>query len=319
MKLDWNTRINIRDRRILVHEKNRSSKAHVTIGIPTYRRAHLIRRALASIAAQSYRDFVLIISDNAGENLETVAAVKEFSCEIPEIILVAQDENIGSLDNFKFVLAAAETDYFMWLADDDEISPNYLEELVRILDADPLAVTAMGKWMHMTSPTFGEMRAQIRLGNNSRLNRLFRFVVGTADDSAFYGVHRADCLRQSNVPGYLPPNRGVLTNFCYLLLFDMLWLGRVRFGESATWICHNYSDKEYSRALASGVGDRIKTLLRRLNVYVLYISKTAFKGPMLVPVILVASILGFTRESASAAWRLCRSVVSKEGSGRIGH
>lgn len=309
MKLNWDSRINLQDHDVLLHYKSIESAPRVTIGLPTYRRGHLLRRALASIAAQNYRDFVLIISDNAGNDPETLAAVKEFSGSLPEIFLVAQKENIGAVNNLKFLLAAAETEYFMWLADDDEISPDYLAELVSLLDDDPGTVTAVGRWMHITSPTEGAIRLQLRPDSKSRIHRLFNFVSGKADDSAFYGVHRTECLRQSRVPDYLPPNRGVLTNFCYILLFDMLWLGQFRFGRTATWICHNYTEKEYNRAVANSFGDKVKTLLRRLNVYSIYIGKTACKGPVLVPAILVASIFGFTRDVVSAAWRLsCRYV-----------
>jgi GT2 family glycosyltransferase len=85
-----------------------------------------------------------------------MAAVREFSDDLPSVVLVAQEENIGALENLKFLLAAAETEYFMWLADDDEISPDYLAELVSLLDADSDTVTAVGQWKHMTTPTDGE-------------------------------------------------------------------------------------------------------------------------------------------------------------------
>lgn len=309
MNLDWNTRISLRDQDLLLHKKNSDTAPRVTIGLPTYKRGHLIRRALASIAAQSYRDFVLIVSDDAGEDSETLAAICEFSDALPEIALITQKETLGMIGNFKFLLAAAETEYFMWISDDDEISPDYLEELVGLLDTDLDTVTAMGRWKDMTSPTDGLLRLQLRPEAESRMQRLFHFVAGKADDSAFYGVHRTDCLRQIRVPNYLPPNRGVLTNFCYLLLFDMLWLGRFRFGRSATWICHNYTEKDYNRALAGGVADRLRTLLRRLNIYGIYIGKTARKGPILIPAILVASLLGFTRDIVTATWRLTNRAV----------
>lgn len=310
MNLDWDTRIRLRDQELIFHKKNSDTPPRVTIGLPTYKRGHLIRRALASIAAQTYRDFVLIISDDAGEDSETLAAVCAFADALPEVALTTQKVNLGMIDNFKFLLAAAETEYFMWISDDDEISPDYLEELVGLLDTDPDTVTAMGKWKDMTNPTDGVLRPQLRPEAASRIQRLFHFVAGRADDSAFYGVHRTDCLRQSRVPNYLPPNRGVLTNFCYLLLFDMLWLGRFRFGQSATWICHNYTEKDYNRALAGGVADRLRTLLRRLNVYAIYIGKTARKGPILVPVIFAASLVGFTRDVVSAVWRLTGRAVT---------
>lgn len=314
MKLDWDTRISLRDHDVLLHEKTTTTSPRVTIGMPTYRRGHLVRRALASIAAQSYRDFVLVISDNAGQDPETMAAIKEYTNTLPEVVLVAQDENIGALENLKFLLAAAETEYFMWLADDDEISPDYLAELVSLLDADSDTVTAVGQWKHMTTPTDGEIRSQTRPEARQRLHRLFSFVAGNSDDSAFYGVHRMTSLRKIRFNGYLPPNRQVLTNWCYLALFDMLLQGRFAYSDKAKWTCHNYSEKEYEAAHARGFGDRIRTLLRRLNVYAIYVGKTARKGPMLVPAIIVASILGFTRDVVSAAWRLCGRALRQERS-----
>ena len=57
--------------------------------------------------------------------------------------------------------------------------------------------------------------------------RLFYFVVFADDDSAFYGVHRIDKLRQCRFTGYFPPNRSIISNFCYLILFDILLFGRI--------------------------------------------------------------------------------------------
>lgn len=306
MKLDWDSRITIQENDVILRQKNANRAPRVTIGLPTYRRGHLIHRALASIASQTYRDFVLIVSDDTGEDAETLEAVRKLSHAFPEVILVSQKDNLGMIGNFKYLLAASETEYFMWISDDDEISSDYLEELVGLLDTDPNTVTAMGKWMDMTNPTDGVIKPQIRPEGAQKMQRLFHFVAGNADDSAFYGVHRTQCLRQSRVPNYLPPNRNVLTNFCYLLLFDMLWLGKFRFGRSATWICHNYTEKDYNRALAGGVVDRLKTLMRRLNIYAIYIAKTARKGPVLIPAIFVASLLGFARDLVTAVWRITK-------------
>lgn len=309
MKLDWDTRIDIYDQNIILHKNNSVAAPRVTIGLPTYRRGLVIRRALESIASQTYRNYVVIVSDNNGIDAETIAAVEDYTHIMPEIFLIAQDTNSGALNNLRFLLAAAATEYFMWLADDDEISPGYIEELVGLLDANPLTVTAVGRWMALSSPTKGVIQTQLRLDEESRLSRLFRFVACNINDSAFYGLHRISCLRTILFSGYFFPNSSILTNWCYLLLYDMLLQGRFSYSEKVTWICHNYSEKEYDRALARGVADRIKTLLRRLNVYALYIGKTARKVPILVPFIVLASSFSFIRDVAYFAFRSTRRVV----------
>lgn len=289
---------------MILHEGNRSVTPRVTIGMPTFRRAQTIRRALSSISKQTYRDFVLLISDNAGEDPQTLKVVQEFSADMPEVILVAQKENLGSLSNFGFLLAAAETELFMWLADDDEITPNYLAEMVKLLDSDSAAVTAMGQWMSMQSSDEGYIRPQLRPESKSLTHRLVYFVAGSADDSAFYGLHRTSCLRRSRFNGYCPPNRGVLTNFCYLILLDMLLQGHFTYSDNAAWISHNYSEKHYERALARGPSDKLKTFLRRINFYAICIGKTARAAPFCVPVIVGASIVGLVGDVVSAIGRL---------------
>ena len=304
MSLNWNSRINMRDQNIIYHHSSLRGIPRVTIGLPTYRRERYIRRALASIASQTYRNYTLIISDNDGCKPETLSAVEEFVESIPEVTLIAQPQNIGAVNNLKFLLALAETEYFMWLADDDEISEDYINELISLLDKDPSVMTAMGNWIAMADPYSGHKRKQRRPVERSRVVRLFRFVVGPSDDSAFYGLHRTACLRLTSFSDYLPPNRGVLTNFCYLILFDMLLQGRFEYGKYSNWICHNYSEKEYSKAFSRGFIDRLRTMLRRLNVYSLFMLKSFHCDPFLLPVVLLASLIGFFNDLRFALFRI---------------
>ena len=296
MDLDWKTSLPIAKEKISFHKKNEDITPRVTIGMPTFARSHLIRRALASVASQTYRNFVLVVSDNAGFNENTHEAIKEFSHLLPEVFLISQERNIGALNNFKFVLSVSNTEYFMWLSDDDEISSNYLRELVEILDSDLSTVTAMGRWKNMINSNEGFFRRQVRPDMKNIILRLFYFVVFADDDSAFYGVHRINKLRQCRFAGYFPPNRSTISNFCYLILFDILLFGRIRFSNNATWFCHNYTSKFYKNALAQDIKDKLRTLLRRINVYFLYIFKAIRFNFFLLPLVIFASLIGFSRE-----------------------
>lgn len=296
MDLDWKTLRPISKDQISFHRKNEDTTPRVTIGMPTFSRPHLIRRALASVASQTYRNFVLVVSDNAGFDENTHQAIKDYSHLLPEVFLISQETNIGSLNNFKFVLSVSNTEYFMWLSDDDEISSNYLQELIQILDSDLSAVTAMGRWKDMLNPNEGFFRRQVHPDMKNIILRLLCFVIFADDDSAFYGLHRINKLRQCQFTGYLPPNRSIISNFCYLILFDILLFGRIRFSNNATWICHNYTPKFYKNSLARGVKDKLRTLLRRINVYFLYILKATRFNFFLLPFVISASLIGFFRE-----------------------
>lgn len=304
MNLNWNRRVRLDDQNFVLHTKNSTRPARVTIGMPTFKRAHTIRRALSSLARQTFRDFVVVISDNAGVDSSTIEAVRSMESDLPEVCLVAQVTNIGALANLNFLLACASTEYFMWLADDDEISDNYLEKLVGLLDGDPTAVSAMGCWRKMHNDREGHDRPQLDKSAKSRAVRVFRYIAFETDDSLFYGLHRTDQLRQCQFSDYFYPNTGVLTNWCYVFLFDMIWQGRIRSSREAAWISHGYTEKSYSRALAGGIRNKAQTLVRRMNVYVLYCAKTARSNPVMLLVSVPASVIGFVRDLVTALGRV---------------
>ena len=116
----------------IFHYSNNSKKLKLTVAIPTYKRKSLYR-AISSLANQSFKDFILIISDNTGSEGFSKDIVNQFKDSFSEIILIHQNKNLGDHGNMSFLLDFANTKYFMWLADDDEISSNYLRIILLFL------------------------------------------------------------------------------------------------------------------------------------------------------------------------------------------
>jgi glycosyltransferase involved in cell wall biosynthesis len=312
MMIRWDDKFTINEAMVVYKSCPEGFSPRVTIGMPTFKRTSTLRRALASVARQTFRDFLLVVSDNGGRDPATMEAIAEVGAEIPAVVLVAQIDNLGAIGNLSYLLSVAQTEYFMWLADDDEITENYLAELVMLLESDKRTVAAMGYWKSMTSPTLGCRHTQSHHDQQSRTLRAMRYVTGPTDDSLFYGVHRTEYLRRCRFEDYLPPNRGVLTNFCYVFLFDQILLGPIAYSDNAGWICHNYSEKHYITSTALGVTDRFKTLLRRINVYALYCAKAFQQSPLLLSPILVASVFGLLRDVVTASARILHRKISRE-------
>jgi len=298
---------------VIRHVRSTNLVSRVTVGVPTYNRAHTLGRALGSLARQTFRDFTVIVSDNAGANQATLDVVREIESDLPEIRLVAQPDNIGILGNLEFLLDAAETEYFMWLADDDEITPNYLAELVGLLDKSPDRVAAMGAWRKMTSEIEANEPAQLQSIQVSRLLRGVRYVVSIKDDTLLYGLHRTASLRRCSFDTFAFPNRGVITNLGYTFLFDLILQGPIAYSAGAALISHIYTVKAYSVARAHGVKDRLRTLARRANVYYLYCKKTARKYPLMLLAILPAALFAFARDLLLAVFRVgMRGIIRRE-------
>ena len=55
-------------------------------------------------------------------------------------------KDIGMIKNFFFLLDKCDLEFFMWLADDDEITPECIQSLVNLLIKNRDVVTAMPIW-----------------------------------------------------------------------------------------------------------------------------------------------------------------------------
>src|SRR5215831_17377998 len=94
---------------------NKNSVA-VTVGIPTYNRAEWLRESIASVLAQSYANFQLLISDNASDDTtEEVVA----SFDDSRIDYVRSVTNVGLVNNFNRLVEFAKGEFLIILPDDD--------------------------------------------------------------------------------------------------------------------------------------------------------------------------------------------------------
>jgi glycosyltransferase involved in cell wall biosynthesis len=114
----------------------RASVPRVTVCMPTRNRAGWLAQAMRSVLAQTYEDFVLVVSDNASDD-NTPEVVRGF--DDPRVRYIRLDEDIGLIGNHNQLLAGVETEYALVLPDDDIAYPELLETTVAVLDAHPTA------------------------------------------------------------------------------------------------------------------------------------------------------------------------------------
>lgn len=243
----------------------------VTVGLPTYDRADLLPRALDCLARQDYPNFEVIVSDNASPGPDTEAVVESYRSRIANLRYVRQERNIGALPNFFAVLGEARGEYFMWLADDDEISDGYISELAALLDANPDASTATGKWRLMTSPTQGRDMPTSSFPQGRAFSRLWRYVWHT-DDAFYYGLHRTESLRRATTKPFWWPNRKRIRNWAYPYLMDIVIDGKLLVASEAVFVNHDYTLKLYQPR--GGIfADLARGFVRRVNVHAFYLEK----------------------------------------------
>jgi glycosyltransferase involved in cell wall biosynthesis len=111
----------------------------ISIALPVYNGERYLAQAIGSILDQTYRDFELIISDNASTDA-TEEICRSFEAQDGRVRYIRQPRNIGASPNFNICYALASGEYFKWAAHDDYLEPEYLAACVEVLDAKPDAV-----------------------------------------------------------------------------------------------------------------------------------------------------------------------------------
>jgi glycosyltransferase involved in cell wall biosynthesis len=117
--------------------------ALVTIGIPVYRRLGFLPNVLRSVSEQDYRNLEIIVSDNGMNGTAIPAILKEHN---PRSFKFRQNTRVETMStHFNQIINAASGKYFMLLCDDDEISSNYVSELVSLLERNAQASIALSR------------------------------------------------------------------------------------------------------------------------------------------------------------------------------
>ena len=120
----------------------------ITTVIPTFKRPHLLKRAIASVLEQDYENIEIYIYDNNSQD-ETRSVVEEFSKKDHRVKYFCHSENIGSLNNFLYGMSRVTGDYFSLLSDDDYLLPNFYQQAVSSLEKNNNAIFWAGMSLHI--------------------------------------------------------------------------------------------------------------------------------------------------------------------------
>lgn len=106
----------------------------ISVCIPTYNRAALLKECLGSLVIQTFRDVEIIVSDNCSTD-DTQAVIA--ACQDPRLRYCRNDTNIGPYANLNRLLDLAQGEYVCILHDDDLYAPDFLEREAAMLDEHP--------------------------------------------------------------------------------------------------------------------------------------------------------------------------------------
>jgi len=111
------------------------SKTKIVIGVPVFNGAKTLPCILDSILAQTFDEFEILLSDNASSDA-TEQICNEYLKRDCRVHYVRHKISLGAALNFKYILDHVDAPYFMWWADDDFRSRDFLEENIHFLESN---------------------------------------------------------------------------------------------------------------------------------------------------------------------------------------
>jgi glycosyltransferase involved in cell wall biosynthesis len=109
--------------------------ARLSVGIPVYNGEKYLAEALDSLLAQSFREFEIIICDNASTD-RTAEISRAYEVKDDRVRYFRNDRNIGAALNFNRTFELSGAPLFHGGACDDLYEPRFLESCVEALDRD---------------------------------------------------------------------------------------------------------------------------------------------------------------------------------------
>lgn len=191
----------------------------LSVGLPVYNGERYLREALDSLLAQEFRDFELIISDNASTD-GTARICQDYSTRDPRIRYHRTEMNLGAAPNHRRVFELARSPFFKWAAHDDSGSPRLLGRCVEMLRAAPPSVVLVyprAELIDEHGRVTSQYETSIACASTRPHKRLSAVVRRMELGTPIYGVVRSDVLRQTRlIDGFFGADHVLLAELALL-------------------------------------------------------------------------------------------------------
>jgi len=153
--------------------KNYSKQTFFTIIIPTRERPDTLKHAIASVLAQDYDNFEVLVSDNASTD-DTRKIV--LSLSNPKLRYINTKKRVSMSENWEFALNNVKNGWITVIGDDDAILPNALNYADKIIQQTKTnAIRSNGcsyAWPKIRNSNFGALNLHLKAGYEIRDSKI---------------------------------------------------------------------------------------------------------------------------------------------------
>lgn len=191
-----------------------------------YNQLQLTCQLLDTLRKVTYPALEVIVVDN--DSAENPTAV--ITTQYPEVKLLVSEQNLGFAGGNNLGIAASRGKYLMFLNNDTEVDPGFLEPLVDLFESNPLAGAASSKILYYNSGETIQYAGSTRIdpftGRSKRIGYL------ETDKGQYDSVRQTDLAHGAAmmVPRRIIDQVGMMPEFFFLYYEEVDWCESIKKG-----------------------------------------------------------------------------------------
>ena len=115
----------------------------VAVVIIHWNRKNLLEQFLPFLVKSTYPNLQIVVADNNSDD-DSVTFVQQ---NYPSITIVKNDDNYGYAGGYNHALKHVDAEYFVLLNNDIEVTPNWIEPIIEVMEADKSIAAAQPKML----------------------------------------------------------------------------------------------------------------------------------------------------------------------------
>ena len=232
----------------------------VTIITINYNQTGLTCALLDSLRQVTYPDVEVIVVDNHSREDPT----RVISEKYPEVKLIVSRENLGFAGGNNLGIRASTGDYLMFLNNDTEVNPDFLQPLVALFESNPMAGAASAKILYYNSGETIQYAGSTRIdpftGRSKRIGYMEK------DQGQYSAIRETDLVHGAAmmVPRRVIDNVGMMPEFFFLYYEEVDWCESIKKAGHKIFVVPE-SKVYHKESMSIGKGSTLKTYYMTRN------------------------------------------------------
>lgn len=229
--------------------KARLGQPLALIGVPMHNEAAYVAETIRSLRAQDIDNVRFLIADN-GSTDQTLEIVSDIAQGDDRFEIFRHKKNIGSLNNFRFLLEETESKYFMWLGGHDYLHGKYLSAMIETLERNNDISMACGTPYSVTGDTVVALEGAVYdFSQDTPLKRYLESVSRISNCTVLHSLFRREHVKDFEVRETV--------GWDHVLISHLLWKGTLAYLPDARYMRRYFPERKGSSAQRLTVDQRV--------------------------------------------------------------